>query len=155
MTDTTLDLASRLAAALKAPIVEHNADEIPEEGYVVERVEASAHILYEAATVGLADDDPLTFALTLEARWQGTTIYDEGEAALMVMKELREPWDARGWVVDMGCDPDNGWDAEDRCFVLNLIKDCDSVEALVAEVEFAVQEGTVAWIEDVPEDEEE
>lgn len=154
MTDATLDLAARIAAALDAPIVEHNAEEIPTEGYVVERVEESAHILYDEATVGLADVDPLTFALTLEARWQGTTIYDEGEAALMVMKELREPWDARGWVVDHGCEPDNGWDEEERCFVLNMVKDCDNIEALVEEVKFAVEEGTVAWIEDVPEDDD-
>ena len=154
MTDVNLDLASQLAAALKAPIVEHNADEIPEEGYVVERVEQSAHILYAAATVGLADVDPLTFALTLEARWQGTTLNDEAEAALMVMKEMREPWDARGWVIDEGCEPDSGWDAEERCLVLNLIKDFETVQALVEEIEFAVEEGTVAWIEDVPDDEE-
>lgn len=149
------DLATRLAALLDAPIVEHNAPAIPDTGYVVERIEDSAHVLYDGATVGLAEEDPLTFSLTLEARWESETAYDEADAAEMVMADIRVPWDERGWVVEEGCEPDNGWDAEERCYVLNLIKDLESLDELVAEVRFAVDEGTVAWIEDVPDDEEE
>lgn len=149
---TTADLATRLSLLLSAPIVEHNAEEIPGEGFVVERIEDAAHVLFDGATVGLADPDPLTFSLTLEARWESITLYDEADAAEMVMADIRIPWEARGWVVDEESEPGNGWDAEDRVYILNLVKDLETIEDVVAEVRFAVEEGTVAWIEDVAGD---
>lgn len=149
MTESASALVDQLAALLDAPIVEHNAPEIPETGYVIERVGSSAHVLHEGATVGLAEEDPLTFSLTLEARWEATTPHDEADAAELVMAELRQPWEARGWTVDEDCDPANGWQAEERSFIFNIIKDVETVAQLAQEVHFAVDEGTVAWIEDV------
>ena len=154
MNDPTPDLATRLAPLLEASIVEHNVEDIAATGFVVERVGPAAHVLFDGTTVGLVEEDPLTLSLTLEARWQGVSLHEEADAAALVMDEVREPWDANGWVIDEGCKPGNGWDADERCYRLNLIRDFDSLDGVVDAIGFTVEEGTVAWIEESPEDDD-
>jgi len=120
----------------------------PTREWAVESVGGDAHILHDKYTLGLATEDGLTFSTTLTANYAGDE--DDGEKAEIakgLAEDLFEPWQARQYVVDPSCSPDNGWHPDEGHYLVNVMKQCSSFEELINEIKWAAIAEREAWYE--------
>jgi len=129
-------------------IIEDIRETRPTRKWAVESVGGDAHVLHDKYTLGYAMEDGFTFSTALTANYAGGE--DDGEKAEIargLAENLFEPWQARQYVVDSSCSPDNAWHPEEGHYLLNVVKQCSSFKELINEIKWAALTEREAWYE--------
>lgn len=147
---TTDTLARDLAAALGPDTLVQDS-EVPASarapaGWCVVLLGFAVHVLRDGDTVAIVDLEDLTCSLSLSGVYEGTELFPVAESQRIVEEEIWPAWEARGYQVDHTCKPDNGWDADERLWILNVKRTMADLASLAAELKWiAAQERIQRW----------
>jgi len=127
-----------------------NPDLLRQKRWVVEDLGGALHILYQGSTLGLIDLGELSFATDFGCNAENLKDIPQSiadQAREWAEQEMWPAWDARGYIVDPGAHPENGWDPLERLWLINVVKKLESAEALVEEIRWAANQERIQFIQ--------
>ncbi len=148
---TTPDTESALSAIKKAfgdecvVVQDYQADRdlLKKYTWVLEDLGNVIHVIHKGATLGIVDQENLTFATDFGCSAEGLADLPQAikeQAHEWAEQEMWPVWEKHGYVIDTGA-TNHEWDSLERLWLINVIKEIDSNEALVQELRWvAIQE---------------
>ena len=109
--------------------------------WVLEDIGGAIHVLHQGWTLGMAELEDRSFRTEIVCRYTGDQPEEEQENTEAWLDQHMWPtWETRGYERDDSCSPDNGWDADEQLWRLNVVRALSDVEALVAEIKWAADQ---------------
>lgn len=116
--------------------------------WVLEDLENAIHVIHKGVTLGIVDVENLTFATDFGCSAEGVADLPqtvEEQAREWAEQEMWPVWKKRGYVIDTGA-MNHEWDSLERLWLINVIKELDSNEALVQELRWAALQERIQFI---------